>query len=523
MYATERYIPRNLAQVYERCAVMLFDRWDSMRGIAMPVQFQGRLRGAVQHLAWRQFTADESGKSLPRSRIVRMLANYLIAKRFDDDEAAATAAEFVEFCTGRAWILTDVGATETEPRYGFAHRTFLEYFAAEHLVRTEPTAARLWSVLRSRVLAGEWEVVGQIALQLLDRNVDGGVDEVLRLVLAEMPRDLRQRAKLNDFAARSLGYVHPSHDVVRSVVRAALNSTLETPVADRFHYWVGSNTFGDMEARDGALHTAMYDCSPGNLLIVRRTVTEVLRQSIEQGNEIGKFVACGLARHLDNADQQRVASWVRTRENLLTHYQDEVADWQDGWPCMRLPSYQWSVVRAAIARVGPRVMYLADAFLTGSALSQAELFFKEPELLKNDHNGADQLSSTLISAELPWFPGDRWWTDLRRHQSQGKINSRYSGMIQEPVYGKTKLTLACLLSLPYLEIRSDHNIKVGLGAVPKLFNQLIDGRQNKATTPEALRALETASLPNDAHAFLTAWVRREFNVLGPPTSAGPAG
>lgn len=179
MYSSEHYIPQNLAQIYERCAVMLFDRWDSMRGITLPGQFQGRIRGAVQYLAWQLFNAEESGKALPRHRIVRMLADHLLARGFDKDEAIATADQFVDFCTGRAWILTDVGATDSEPRYGFTHRTFMEYFAAEHLVRTHPLAHQLWEALRPRVLSGEWEVVAQIALQLLDRNVDGGVDEFL--------------------------------------------------------------------------------------------------------------------------------------------------------------------------------------------------------------------------------------------------------------------------------------------------------------------------------------------------------
>lgn len=135
MFAYEHYIPGNLAQVYEKCSLMLFGQWDHRRGMREMPRFHGRLRSAVGYLAWRQFTAESSGEGWPRRQVVRMLSGFLEEKEYRPDEAEEEATRFVDSCAGRPWVLTDIGGGATEPRYGFTHRTFLEYFAAEYLVR----------------------------------------------------------------------------------------------------------------------------------------------------------------------------------------------------------------------------------------------------------------------------------------------------------------------------------------------------------------------------------------------------
>jgi hypothetical protein len=55
-------------------------------------------------------------------------------------------------------------------------------------------------VLRPHLLATEWEVVAQIAVQLLDRNVDGGADDFLRLVL-RCPEMTTLATRVREFAA----------------------------------------------------------------------------------------------------------------------------------------------------------------------------------------------------------------------------------------------------------------------------------------------------------------------------------
>jgi hypothetical protein len=209
MYSAEHYIPRNAAQIYEKCALMLFERWDSMRGVGMPLQFRGRVRGAVQYLAWLQLTGPAQAP-LTESRIVRELTGYLERRQVDPDEAQAMAEDFLAFCTGRAWILTDVGGAT----YGFSHRTFMEFFAAEHIVRTHRDAEGIWLALAPKIADGAWDVVGQVAIQLYDRNVEDGGDEILRVLLDQSPGDNPQPLL---FAVRALRYVTPTPPTTREI------------------------------------------------------------------------------------------------------------------------------------------------------------------------------------------------------------------------------------------------------------------------------------------------------------------
>jgi hypothetical protein len=512
MYSSEHYIPRNLAQIYERCAVMLFDRWDSMRGIVMPLQFQGRLRGAVQHLAWQLFRAEESGKALPRHRIVRVLANHLMAKQFDEDEAIAAAEQFVEFCTGRAWILTDVGATDTEPRYGFTHRTFMEYFAAEYLARTHPTAHHLWEALRPQVLSGEWEIVAQIVLQLLDRNVDGGADDLLRLVLAEIPVDHHQRSQLHGFAARTLGYVQPGHDVIREVTAAALHTTLEGDITDRFHYWVGTETFDNMKTLDDALHTLMYHCSPANLPVVRRTLTAILEDLVESGSETAQFVILALTRHLIGADERTVRIWQETRDDLRDRNAAAVTAWSERAP--------WASIHAGtepdrlITRFGPWSLYLSDAVLTGSLPSLAERLLCAGMSFDGAPFDLLRLCDALMAAKRPWISDERWWTDFSAKSLD--YQSGYSRMITDSPWYEAPLAPMVLLFLPYLEARTHKHFDLPLPNSVPLLHQLAIARTQGSAHSDLVRSLRNAVFTEEVRSFLISWARKEFDVLGPP-------
>lgn len=506
MYSSEHYIPRNLAQVYERCAVMLFDRWDSMRGIAVPLQFQGRLRGAVQHLAWNLFNAEESGKALPRHRIVRLLVERLVAIKFDEDEATATAEQFLEFCTGRAWILTDVGATETEPRYGFTHRTFLEYFAAEHLVRTNPSAERLWSALRPRVLAGEWDVVAQIALQLLDRNVEGGAEEVLRLVLDSDVGHPHQESRLRGFAARALGYTQPAYDVIFDVAAVAVKSAVSGDPGSRFHCWVSDRTFEEMRARDDALHTVMYRSAPGNLDALCRGVHSALDAEIRAGNESAWLLLSNLDRHLLGADQRLVRRWDEVREQLLGRHKRAIAAWRKREPW-------WGVAGNAdpaqlVRQFGPHVLYLADAVLTGSLRALAVR-------MGDLHAGGapmnfPALCDALMEAPRPWIDRTRWYASdqrdlvsaLYRH-SRGVATSSWTSVPDDAL---------ALVFLPYAELHASGVPDLGLPDVA-IVEHLTVARAVGAPNSKLMHAMDAAGIAWQTRAFLVSWAKGEFDVL----------
>ena len=411
MYSSDRYLPRNLAQVYERCALMLFEQWDSRRAIALPLKFHGRLRGAVQYLAWEMFTAAESGRAQRRSKIVRILTAYLEDKLDDYDEASATALEFLAFCTGRAWVLTDVGSTATEPQFGFTHRTFLEYFAAEHLVRTHRTAATLWTALRPNI--SQWDVVAQIVLQLHDRNVEGGVDELLTEALGNGGLE---------FAARSLHYVHPTTRTVRAITQAAVDESALTPVAKR--------TDPDLIVADIPLLACLFRSLTANRRVVEQKVADRLSEFIQEG-ELGAAI---LLDTVDVPPEDEDTRWPAIRLDLTERYHNELTElwknssWAGSWFVVRTPGVLPEIVR----RSGVPPLYAecrGRSSLAVLALSG-----------ENDIHEADLFATMLTGAPQPWFRRN----EVRIHPLDEHID----------VHG----ALGTMLALPMLERRGSRSL-----------------------------------------------------------------
>jgi hypothetical protein len=226
IYASEGYIPANRPDVYEKCALLLFDRWDKQRGILAPLPFDAHVQSAMRSLALYMFTEHPSDEGIPRDQLVAYMRNYLRSKRFDSDESAEDAAiEFIEFCKGRAWVLTDVGAE----LYGFTHRTFMEYFAANQLVRLDPNARQLFDRLEPYLREEAWDVVAQLALQILGKVVEDGADDFLSYVV-DAALGGRESPDLNllSFACRALEFIVPRPSVLTAIVDAAVGVVLSS-------------------------------------------------------------------------------------------------------------------------------------------------------------------------------------------------------------------------------------------------------------------------------------------------------
>jgi hypothetical protein len=228
IYRGDGYIPRQRPQVYEKCAVMLFERWDRGRRIEVTLAFERHLRPAMRHLAFWIYSEPSLRGGVTEAELIRSTTQYLMGRRFDDEDAARQEArQFVEFCRGRAWVFTETGTTaEGEGLYQFTHRTFLEFFAAEHLVRTHATPSALGKVLRPRIQQGEWDVVAQLAFQLQDDNIDGAADELLTGLVSDADSPEVDDASLS-FAARSLSFLVPSRAICRDVARAVSRRSYE--------------------------------------------------------------------------------------------------------------------------------------------------------------------------------------------------------------------------------------------------------------------------------------------------------
>jgi hypothetical protein len=230
LYKVEGYIPRNRADVYEKCSIMLFERWDKGRGILVHLPFEAHVRPAMQHLAFWIYADESLQTGVTRGNLVEQTTDFLATWVFDQGaEARFAANEFVDFCTGRAWVFTDTGTTaDGEKLYQFTHRTFLEYFAASYLVSIHPTPDALVQVLLPRIRKQEWDVVAILAFQIQSRRVQGGADSLLKSLIEEAP--LAERAACISFAGRCLDSIVPSPKIRRDIAWAAVDLAVRVSI-----------------------------------------------------------------------------------------------------------------------------------------------------------------------------------------------------------------------------------------------------------------------------------------------------
>ncbi len=227
IYRGENYIPRNRPEIYRKCSIMLFERWDQSRGIRVALPFEARLRPALMYLAYWIYEDEVLQQGVVERKLIAKTVDYLYLRRFKDkDEAEQAAREFLEFCKGRAWVFSDVGTLKDGERlYQFTHQTFLEYFAAEYLVRTHPTPDRLLRVLHPKIMKREWDVVAQLAFQIQDTNVENAGEELLRGLIEELDkREGIEQWSLFSFAVRCLSFIIPSPDIIKSITETCIHN-----------------------------------------------------------------------------------------------------------------------------------------------------------------------------------------------------------------------------------------------------------------------------------------------------------
>jgi hypothetical protein len=324
IYRGDGYIPRRRPQVYEKCAVMLFERWDRGRRIIAPLEFERHLRPAMQRLAHWIYADPKLRGGVTDRALVATATEFLLERRFDDEDRARHEAErFVEFCRGRAWVFTDTGtAPDGERLYQFTHRTFLEFFTAEYLVRTHRTPADLAAVLKPRIELGEWDVVAQLAFQLQDDNLDGAGDDLLADLLGDDP------SAVNDltlhFAARSLSFLVPRRETCRAVAKA---------VTRRACTWL-FEARGVVELEPGSpadAHAAIATVDPENFdPVAQALVAETLAFLKDRSDVAAVDAALDVAANVDmavGADNVLRTRWDAIRAEAFRAMWPDVCEW----------------------------------------------------------------------------------------------------------------------------------------------------------------------------------------------------
>jgi hypothetical protein len=236
IYRGENSIPRNRPDIYEKCATMLFERWDTSRGIPIESPIKTHTNATMAYVAYWIYSNESLQAGVSEQALISKAADYLCSWRFEDrDEAESAATRFIELCRGRAWVLTDTGTTAHGERlFQFTHRTFLEYYAASHLVRTNDTSQSLSAALLPRIRRREWDVVAQLAFQLKSKSSEGAADDLLSAGIEASGLPVLEQGNSLSFAARCLEFMVPRPAMVRRITEMAIEFIVRPePLTDR--------------------------------------------------------------------------------------------------------------------------------------------------------------------------------------------------------------------------------------------------------------------------------------------------
>ena len=226
LYRGEGSLPRNRAEVYGQCANLLFRRWDARRRIHQDLRAGYLIEPVLRHLAWWLFTREDSQTAATEHEFIAVATEFIHGRGFESlDDASDAAREFIDFSRERIWVFSDYGTMVTgEKLYAFTHRTFLEYFAAAQLAYDSDTPEKLAHALSPHVARGEWEVVGELAVQIKDRSSsDGGTRVYDHLLSDRRRRSADGRSNILQFLGRSLRSVHPSPGIVRRLTAEVID------------------------------------------------------------------------------------------------------------------------------------------------------------------------------------------------------------------------------------------------------------------------------------------------------------
>lgn len=291
IYSVDGYIPRNRPDVYEKCATLLFESWDRQRDIHVPLLFDAHIKASLYALALWLYEDSSRQQGLTKEALIVFMRNYLHGRRFESLEDAENAAtEFVNFCTGRAWVMTDVGSNPRQPLYGFTHRTFLEYFSAKQLVRQNVDPQALADKLVDRIIRAEWDVVTQLALQMTTAAVEDGADLFLdRLIDTSPGRSASERWNLALFMARSLGFVVPHPRLIKSIVSIAYDEVIKGAFKTvQQGYW--RNNLSSPAFLIATLAASAQEILPD----ISKEFERLLRADVENGRQLEACLATAL-------------------------------------------------------------------------------------------------------------------------------------------------------------------------------------------------------------------------------------
>jgi NACHT domain-containing protein len=187
LYRVRGYIPMNRLDVYKSCADLLFYSWDALRHIPQPVDHRRYGHTLMEELADLFFKFPSTSGGIEERQLSNLIAGYFRdTAGVEAAESKQRAADFLEFCAGRAWLLTAIGHDSRGQRlFAFTHRTFMEFYAAVAVVRRANSEADILQMVIDVYKKNPSSVLPDIIVQAYDEKSHRGAETLLRALMRE--------------------------------------------------------------------------------------------------------------------------------------------------------------------------------------------------------------------------------------------------------------------------------------------------------------------------------------------------
>ncbi|AFM18937.1 putative NTPase (NACHT family) [Mycolicibacterium chubuense NBB4] len=187
LYRESGSIPSRRLDIYEECARLLFKRWDSHRRIMVDGAIPDFSDLLMQEIARWYYTSPSAQGGLDETVIRGMLKHILVDQSgFPGNRAEEAAADFLEFCAGRAWLLGVTGSNDRGERlFSFTHKTFSEYFAAESFAINARDDADICTRIINTFTNDSSSVLPELLIQSYGKHSSQGAVRVLRKLVED--------------------------------------------------------------------------------------------------------------------------------------------------------------------------------------------------------------------------------------------------------------------------------------------------------------------------------------------------
>lgn len=228
-------VPSNRPEVYKECATLMFERWDGRREIVANVPRQEiELLDVFGYVASKTFGNANKEEGVSKEWLFKELRGHFEGWFVDKASANRAAHSLVDFLTGRAWVMSEVG----HEVFKFTHRTFLEYFFARHLISESRSIDDLIERnLIPKLLNNEWVLISHLALHMAIFR-DGGktrqAAECVQRNLESLRLKPTQELPFLEFVASALDYVLIPEKLYVEIVKLIVERAIRLGARETF-------------------------------------------------------------------------------------------------------------------------------------------------------------------------------------------------------------------------------------------------------------------------------------------------